>query len=147
MSMRMWKNGEKAEIVQKIIEYNFKLLGKHLSQNMLSLSTTERELLSSDYLSKGLRVYDTDLNKWFMYNGVKWVEWYQEYVKDILIGDWNNGKITIPYSVHLRENPIVQLYISNDNILSPVLGGVDIDADYNVILSTDLSFDGKVVIK
>lgn len=145
--MRIWRNGEKADVVQKIIEYNFKILGKHLSHNMLSLSTTERELLTSDYLSKGLRVYDTDLNRWYIYNGTKWVEWLQEYVKTISIDDWVDGKITIPYSTHFRENPIVQLFISDGKAYSPVFGGVEIDANYNVILSTDMPFAGKVVVK
>lgn len=145
--MRMWRNGEKAEIIQAIIEYNFKLLGKHLPHNMLSLPTTERELLSSDYLSKGLRIFDTDLNQWFEYNGSKWVEWEQEYVRDISMSDWDNGKITISYSTHLMRNPIVQLFILNNNSYSSVVGGVDIDDNWNVTLTTDLAFNGKVVIK
>ena len=114
---------------------------------MLSLPTTERELLSSDYLSKGVRIFDTDLNQWFEYNGSKWVEWAQEYVRDILISDWDNGKITISYSTHLMRNPIVQLFILNNNSYSSVVGGVDIDDNWNVTLTTDLAFNGKVVIK
>lgn len=148
--MRMWRNGEKAEVVQKIIEYDFQLLKRHLSNNILALPTTERKTLSSDYLCEGLIVYDTTLNKWFIYKNNNWQEYNinnKIYVQNFTINNWSGNKISIPYSTHLISSPVVGLYMLSNNTYLPVIGGVSIDENYNVILTTDLTFDGRVIIK
>ena len=154
--MRMWRNGETAEIVQKIIEYNFKLLGRHLPNNILALPTTQRETLSSDYLCEGLIVYDTTLNKWFRYTSNSWEEYTIDndtsgesavYTKTFTAADWENKEIYISYSTDLISNPSVGLAILDNGVYSPVIGGVIMDRNDNIILTTDLPFDGKVVIK
>ena len=145
--MQKWSNGDRAEDIKNIIDNNFSTLGKHLPNTMLSLSTSDRELLGSDYLSTGLRVFDTDLNKWFRYDGSKWVEWTQEYVKYILESDWIGGNIYIPFSEHQKSNPIVAVFILENDVYSSVLVGIEIDSQNNITLLTDLKFDGKVVIK
>ena len=148
--MRMWRNGEKAEIIQKIIEYNFKLLGRHLPNNLLALSTIERETLSSDYLCEGLIVYDTTLNKWFRYKSNSWEEYNignSGYIQDFTTTDWNSNEILIPYSAHLVSNPSVTLYMLNEGVYFPVIGGVIIDRINNITLTADLPFVGRVIIK
>lgn len=150
--LKTWRNGEKAGVIQKIIENNFKILGRHLSQNVLCLSTAERETLSSEYLTQGLKVYDTTKKRWFSYNGVGWDEenWGEgssEYTMDIQTSDWSAGAIIIPYTKHLKRNPNVQLFMKNEDVYLAVMGGVEIDADYNITLSTDMPFEGRVVIK
>lgn len=150
--LKTWRNGAKAGVIQKIIEDNFKILGRHLSQNVLCLSTAERETLGSEYLTQGLKVYDTTQKKWFSYNGVGWDEepWGEgssEYVMEIQASDWAFGAITIPYTTHSKRTPNVQLFIKNGDAFSAVIGGVKIDAEYNITLSTDMPFEGRVVIK
>ena len=71
----------------------------------------------------------------------------KKYTQDINADDWTDNSISIPFSKHGVENPTVQLFIVYDNTLEPVLGGVKIDSDYNVTLSADLPFDGRVVVK
>ena len=71
----------------------------------------------------------------------------KKYMQDISISDWEDNTIIIPFSKHGVEDPTIQLYIKYDNSFTPVLGGINTDSDYNVTLSTDLPFDGKVVIK
>lgn len=71
----------------------------------------------------------------------------KKYTQDIDIVDWIDNSISILFSKHGVENPTVQLFIEDDGSFAPVLGGVKIDSEYNVTLSTDLPFDGKVVIK
>ena len=73
--LKTWRNGEKSEVIKKIIEDNFKILGKNLSHNMLSLSSVERNSLASDYLCDGLIVFDTTLKKWMQYSGGLWNEY------------------------------------------------------------------------
>ena len=147
MSLRRWNNGEKSEIVQAIIEYNTRLLGKHLSQNMLCLTSTERKNLGSDYLSEGLRVFDITEETWYKYNNNTWVECATIYNKTFSKTDWTDNEISIGFSTHFIAHPLVQLFIKNGGVYTPVLGGVEVDAGSNVRLLTDLPFDGKVVIK
>lgn len=149
--LKTWRNGEKAENVKKIIEENFKIVSRHLHHNILCLSTIERENLGSDYLVDGLIVFDTDLKGWFEYRNNKWSEYslgaIYTYSSTFTSADWNNNIITIPYSTHLIPDPNVSLYILYDSTYQSTIGGVSIDSEHNVILSTDLPFEGKVVIK
>ena len=71
----------------------------------------------------------------------------KKYTQNINADDWTDNSIYIPFSKHSFENPTVQLFIEYDGSFTPVLGGVKIDSEYNVTLSTDLPFDGKVVIR
>lgn len=71
----------------------------------------------------------------------------KKYTQDINVDDWIDNSIVIPFSKHSVENPTVQLFAENNGSFDPVLGGVKIDSEYNVALSTDLPFDGRVVIK
>lgn len=147
MNLRTWRNGEEAEVVQKIIEYNFKLLGRYLSSNMLCLSSSERKALNSDYLREGLIIYDTTENTWYKYVSGAWKKSPTEYSQAITETDWVNKEITIGFPTHLITNPIVQLFIKDGNSYSPVIGGVSIDNSFNITLSTDMPFNGKVVVK
>lgn len=149
MALKTWINGEKAEIVQKIIEYNFKILGKHLPHNILSLSSTDRKLLSSDYLCEGLIVFDTTLKKWMQYFNGNWIDFSPNNKYEISINksDWFDGEILIPYQVHLVSSPTVQLFILTENDYEAVLGGVKINSNHDIILRSDLEFEGKVVIQ
>jgi hypothetical protein len=71
----------------------------------------------------------------------------KRYTEDIDVGNWTDNNIVIPFIKHSIESPTVQLFIEDDGSFAPVLGGVKIDSEYNVILSTDLPFNGRVVIK
>lgn len=146
--LKTWRNGEKAEIVQKIIENNFKILGKHLSHNILCLSTDEREVLSSDYLREGIIVFDTDINSWMQYKNGIWIDAdLNKYVKIIKTEDWIENKIYIPISDHHVKNPTVQLFILDGESYSTVIGGIHIENEHDVLLTSDMPFEGKVVIK
>ena len=151
-----WNNGDNGDVVKKVIENNFKVVSRHLSHNVLSLSTEEREMLTSDYISDKLMVYDTTAECWYQYDGNSWEELNEGtstnqdspgYVFEIIKSDWVDGTITIPYSIHLKSNPVIQLFMLNDEKITLVIGGCSIDEHYNIILSTDIPFDGKVVIK
>lgn len=71
----------------------------------------------------------------------------KKYTQNIGANDWIDNVISIPFSKHGIENPTVQLLIENSGSFSSVIGGVKMDSEYNVILSTDLPFDGRVVIR
>ena len=71
----------------------------------------------------------------------------KKYTQDINADDWMDKNISIPFSKHGIENPTVQLFIKNGDSFDSVLGCVKIDSEYNVVLSTDLPFSGRVVLK
>ena len=149
--MDTWRDGQKASVVKKTIDDNFIILDNQLSNAILALSTAKRQMLNSRYLRVGLIVFDTTLQRWLQYNGTEWIDYdfpNKGYVKTIEVSDWGSSKtITIPFSQHCTPNPIVSLLMYSNSLYEEVLGGVSVDEGYNVVLSTDLSFKGKVVIK
>lgn len=150
MSLRTWNDGAKGFEVKEIVDNNFKILGKHLSDNVLALTTKEIKGLSDDYLHNGLLVYDTDRENWYQYKNGMWNLYpikFSSYSISFSADTWSDNTINIPYSTHSVPNPIVELYILVGELYQPVLGGVNIDNEYNITLSTDMAFDGKVVIK
>lgn len=148
MSFNTWSNGDSGYKVKNIIDNNFKLISKYFKRLMMSLPTDEIENLSSFYYDKGSRIFDTTLNKWFEYDGVKWVECGASgYIYDFLTENWVNNSIMLPYSEHKISTPIVQVFMLNAGEYIPVLGGISIDKDYNIVLSTDMVFEGRVVIR
>ena len=145
-----WRNGENGGEVKRIIDSNFKIVSRYLTKDIKALSTQERHLLPSDYLSENTLVFDTEEVQWYKYSKGAWVKTSVDdgvYAKTISVSDWTDNVINIPFEQHNIMNPVVQLFMIDDSSLAPVLGGVEIDLDYNVVLSTDLPFDGRVVIK
>lgn len=71
----------------------------------------------------------------------------KKYTENIGVDDWTDNVMSIPFSKHGIENPTVQLFIKYDGSFAPVVGGVKVDSEYNVTLSTDLPFDGRIVIR
>lgn len=145
--METWINGAKGRDVRRVIEQNFNTLSRHLSSNILALTTQERTTLNSAYLRAGLKVYDITLDKWFLYSGTAWVECPEEYSYEFTNDNWSNGNLILRYETHRIKCPVVQLYFKDNNAYSPVIGGVYVDDDYNIILSSDMPFSGKVVVK
>lgn len=148
--LKTWRNGAQGGEVKSIIEYNFNLLSKYLSKDIKALSTQERNLLSSDYLTENTLVFDTDEAQWYKYSKGNWVKTYVDggvYTQEISTNDWINNSVKILFNQHGIKNPTVQLFMGDESSFIPVLGGVEIDSAYNITLSTDLPFDGKVVIK
>lgn len=150
MGIKTWSNGESGAVVRKIIEDNFKFATKHLNKTMLSLSTEERLTLNYDYLSDGLLVYDTTKNAYFKYIA-KSKSWEKQanncFVYNFTVSKWKDNAISIPFEEHTIPNPNVQVFILNSNNYEPVFGGFQIDNEFNIILLSDLPFDGKVVVK
>lgn len=149
MSLKTWRNGADASVVRKITEDNFKIVAKHLHQNMLSLTTDERLLLGREYLSDGLVVWDKDLKVYCEYvqsTGL-WKAHSTSYSLQFSEQDWVENTIHIPFANHGIKEPSVQMFILMDGLYQPVLGGVGIDTEFNITLSTDMPFDGKVVVK
>lgn len=143
-------NKEKGERVREKINNNFAVVSKHLNQNVLSLSTSERISLSEQYLSIGLRVYDATLEEWFRYTNTGWEQCEAEKSFSLLFSNesWSDGIISIPYSSHKISNPYVQLYILiEEDVYDIVVGGFSIDGLNNITLHSDMPFSGKVVIK
>lgn len=152
--MKTWNNGAKGGEVKGVIEHNFNVVSKYLSKDVRALSTRDRNMLSSEYLSEGTLVFDTDEEQWYKYSGSSWIKMafgeggsVAAYKRNIYVSSWINNSITILFEEHCIEKPVVQLYMKDGDSFIPVLGGIKIDTGYNVILSTDLPFDGKVVIK
>ena len=150
--VKTWRNGASGKEVKDIIDYNFNLVSRYLTKDIKALSTQERNLLPLDYLSENTLVFDTDERQWYRYSLVNksWIKTSVDdkvYTQDISVDDWIDNVIVVPLSQHGVENPVVQLSMASGNSLVPVLGGVKIDSEYNVTLSTDLPFDGRVVIK
>lgn len=148
--LKTWRNGAQGGEVKSVIEYNFNLLSKYLSKDVKALSTQERNLLSSDYLTENTLVFDTDEAQWYKYSKGHWVKTYVDggvYTQNISINDWVDNSIEILFDQHNIKNPTVQLFMGDESSFIHVLGGVEIDSAYKITLSTDLPFDGKVVIK
>lgn len=150
--IKTWKNRAKGGEVKSIIDHNFNVVSKYLSKEVRTLSTLERKMLSSGYLSENSLVYDTDEEQWYRYCNGSWTETdfgdgAVEYKRYIYVDSWINNTISILFEEHGIKKPIVQLYIKSEDIFIPVLGGIRVDSEYNVTLSTDLPFDGKVIIK
>ena len=148
--VKTWQNGASGGEVKSIIEYNFNLVSKYLSKDIKALSTQERNLLPSDYLNENTLVFDTDEEQWYKYSKGSWVRTSVDdtaYTQTISKEDWENGYIEIPFNQHGVKNPTVQLFMKNGESFISVLGGSRTDSNHNVILSTDLPFEGKVVIK
>lgn len=144
--VKTWRNGDSGGEVKNIIDYNFNVVSKYLSKDIRTLSTQERKLLSSDYISENTLVFDTEENQWYKYSNGSWVNAFM-YAKDISVDDWTDNSISILFTQHGIKNPVVQLSMESGGSFVPVLGGVKIDSKYNVTLSTDLPFNGRVVIK
>lgn len=147
---KTWRNGASGKEVKDIIDYNFNLVSRYLTKDIKALSTQERNLLSPDYLSENTLVFDTDEKQWYRYSNESWVKTSVDdkvYTQSIFASDWVDNTIEILLDQHGIENPIVQLSMVSGNSFIPVLGGIEIDTEHNVILSTDLPFDGKVIIK
>ena len=148
--IKTWRNGAKGSEVKSVIDYNFNMVSRYLSKDIKALSTQERNLLSPDYLSENTLVFDTDVERWYKYSNGSWVAISVDnsaFIQSISIDDWTDNTINILFNQHGIENPVVQLFMGNEDSYTPVLGGVKIDSEYNIVLSTDLPFDGKVVIK
>lgn len=148
--IKTWRDGAQGSEVKAIIDYNFNLVSRYLSKDIKALSTQERNLLPSDYLNENTLVFDTDETQWYKYSNGNWVKTSVDdnvYSQDISVGDWVDKNIQISVSQHGIKSPVVQLFMRGENSFIPVLGGVEVDYEYNVKLSTDLPFDGKVVIK
>lgn len=148
--IKTWKNGATGGEVKNVIDYNFKFVSKYLSKDIRCLSTNERTLLSSEYLSENLLVFDTDEEQLYKYSNGSWIKASFEnnsYTQGLSINDWVDNSIAILFDQHGIQNPAVQLFMKSGDSFIPVLGGIEIDSSYNVNLSTDLPFNGKVVIK
>lgn len=148
--IKTWRNGAKGNEVKNVIDYNFNFVSRYLSKNIRALSTQERNLLDSDYLSENALVFDTDEGQWYKYSDGSWVKTSVDdniHTQNISIDDWIDNSIKILFDQHGVKNPSVQLFIKNGDSFISVLGGIEIDSAHNVTLSTDLPFDGKVVIK
>ena len=151
--METWRNGQKAREIKGIIDKNFTIIEGYFPNAILAISTEKRKILSEKYLRAGFIVFDTTDQKWITYNGSSWVDYefpYKGYNKNINSISWSSSKtIFIPFSEHHVPNPTIQLFIKNhlSGYYEEVLGGILIDDEYNITLSTDLPFDGKVVIK
>ena len=148
--LETWKNGAQGSEVKQVIERNFNIVSRYLTKDIKALSTKERNLLPTDYLSENTLVFDTDEIQWYKYSGGSWVKTSVDdnmYTQNISVSDWMDKKINIPFEQHGVMNPVVQLLMESELSFVGVLGGVEIDSTYNVVLSTDLPFNGKVVIK
>ena len=148
--IKSWKNGALGSEVKSIIEYNFNLVSRYLSKDIKALSTKERNLLPSDYLSENTLVFDTTEEQWYKYSGGKWRKTSVEddsYTQTISVDDWKNNTIQIDATQHAVSNPMVEMFIFSRGSFIPVFGGIEVDNQNNVILSSDMPFNGKVVIK
>lgn len=68
------------------------------------------------------------------------------YEKNFTMSDWRNGTYVIKVDEHNIPSPIAQVYILTANGYDEVLGGYYIDGR-DIVLQSDIPFDGKVVIK
>ena len=150
LMIKTWRNGASGGDVKNIIDHNFNVVSKYLSKDVRALSTQERKLLSSDYISENTLVFDTEEKQWYIYSNGSWIKTFTSdnvYVQTIAVSDWLNNSIEISINQHKIKDPVVQVYMADGNSFTPIWGGIKIDSEYNVILTTDLPFDGKVVIK
>ena len=147
--MKMWKNLDKGETVFNIIKGNFIELFKFLSDNVKTITSEQRLTMPDIYYSEGSIVYDKTLKRWLQYNNGKWTDYAfdsSKYEQSIYISDWSDGKIAIPYMVHGKKNPIVKVYYNGTSGVYEVYGCSAVNEDSDVVLTSDLPFDGKAVI-
>lgn len=144
---KTWRNSEKGEKVHSIIEGNFSALERYTGYTVLSLSSEQRVSLPEDYRSENLIVYDTTNSKWFQYKQGTWREMSTEFVQQFSSAYWVAGQITIPYSIYQIDHPIIQVYGVNEGTYIDVLCDIAITANRDIVLSSDIAFDGVVIIK
>lgn len=150
LGLRTWRNGEEGDVVQKIIEHNFKVTGKYLSYQMMCMPTQTRKLLTSDYLSEGLIVFDTDLNQWYQFKNRDWEPYEilaRAFTVEFSANEWSNNIIEIPFSMHKKEDPVAHLFMKTNSGYTSVISETTVDSNFNIVLSSDLAFEGKVIIK
>lgn len=146
--LKKWNNFDTGGQAKKVIEENFQVLGRHLSDNVLTLSSDERQRLSSEYYKKGTVVFDTTLKAWLEYTGTSWENLKAGYVGVFSKTDWgDDGTISIPFNLHKTVAPTVCAYMKLGDKYILVYGLEEIDENDNITLSTDLVFEGKVVVK
>ena len=96
--IKTWRNGASGGDVKNIIDHNFNVVSKYLSKDVRALSTQERKLLSSDYMSENTLVFDTDEKQWYIYSNGSWVKTFTDdnvYVQTISVSDWTDNSIQI----------------------------------------------------
>lgn len=148
MAIKKWKNGDKGYEVQEAIDQNFNYLSNYISKSILFLSSKERYMLPSDFLKNGVVVFDKNLNECLEYYNGQWIRRpLSGYTKEIFETDWTENKITILFEEHKIYNPLVQLFIKTKNGYDIVDNSITIDSNCNIILYSDLAFQGKVMIK
>ena len=144
--MKMWKNLDKGETVFNIIKGNFTELFKFLPDNVKTITTEQRLTMPETYYSDGSIVFDKTLKRWLQYKNGKWIDYEfdsSKYEQLLYLSDWHDGKIVIPYLIHGKKNPIAKVYYEGAD---EVYGCSTVTDDFDVVLSSDLPFDGKVVI-
>ena len=152
MSLTNINNGDKGHKIREALNNNFRYLDKYLKNYIMMLTSSQRKTISSDYLSGGMLSFDPDEQIWYQYNNGTWektslVGQSLSYSQDISSSDWIGNQIIINYETHLVSNPTVQIYMESNGRNIPVLGGYEIDEDNNIVLTTDMAYQGKVVIK
>lgn len=157
MSLKTWDNGARGEIVKGIIDQNFKLVGRNLSKNVLTLTESERRILPSEYLSEGVFSVDPNGN-WYRYKSGKWERFnlekqevisfsYDGWYFDSVYKCWAHP---ISYGGFAFDFPTVEVYMVTENGDIPVVGGYMLTeggVDGDIIILSDMPFNCKVVIR
>ena len=148
VNVKKIKNTENADGVRQKINDNFDILSKHFSSRMLSLTKTEMDNIEQDYLREGLIVYNTTDKKFYTRSGNSWELYkiFNTFTSVFYESDWEDGYLSIPYGQHKVDVKNVSVYISTTQGYMPVLIDVVVDSMQNVILNSDVVFDGKVVL-
>lgn len=66
--------------------------------------------------------------------------------KPISVSDWSNGVIQIPFKEHNIKSPQVALFMSNEGTYEMVFGAITINSNNDIIIKSDLPFDGEIII-
>lgn len=143
------RNGEQADEIRAKINDNFEKISKNISSTNLSLSTEERLSISNEYLKDGLIVFDSSLDKWFKRVGNSWVlyEFSPVYKRKFSASEWGeNNILNIPYTMHGINIANVCVYMLYQNKYISCVTDVEISANNDVCIHSDLAFDGEVVI-
>lgn len=142
------KNIENADSVRQKINKNFDVLSEHFSSRVLSLSQTEMDNIGQDCVREGLIVYNTSNKKWYKRAGNVWesYKFYNTFASVFSASDWVDGKIIIPYSVHLVDVKNVCVYMATSSGYKSVQVGVVIDSYQNIVIESDITFSGRVTL-
>lgn len=141
---KTWNYGEKSEIVKKILDTNFLKLSKYFGNQVRALTSEEMYALPSEYKTNDLVVFNTTEKSWHIFYNGSWKR--MSLIIEFAEFDWFDGELIISSAECYNPHASIQTFLHNDEGDELVCVDVVVKNDGNVVIKSDIPFNGKVVI-